>query len=150
VTATEAHLYAQQDSESKVVMTLLKGNVLKPLAQIVGTGVWYMVRTSKGAVGWIQAVDVASTQRTDEVFRDSLKTNPKDVTPEAQTEANKENSKREARESAGVRPSDWRVFTENRGEPDRQFVLIGLSSRIPPAAHSPEPSAVVCGYTPPR
>jgi hypothetical protein len=100
VTATEAHLYAKQDTDSKIVVTLAKGTVLKPLAQGVGTGVWYMVKTPRGRVGWIQEVDVASTQRTDEVFRDRSTANAKDVTPEAQAEANKENDRRQAEERA--------------------------------------------------
>src|SRR5581483_9743822 len=51
----------------------------------------------------------------------------------------------------GPRPSDWRVFIENGGRGDRQcLLLIGSPSRIPPAAGTPEPSAVVCGYTPAR
>jgi hypothetical protein len=36
-----------------------------------------MVKTAKGLIGWIQAVDVASTQQTDEVFRDRLKVQPR-------------------------------------------------------------------------
>jgi hypothetical protein len=35
-----------------------------------------MVKTSKGLIGWIRAIDVASTQRTDEVFRDYSKVQP--------------------------------------------------------------------------
>jgi hypothetical protein len=100
VTTTEARLYANQDTESKIVVTLPKGAVLKPLAQGVGTGVWYMVKTPRGRVGWIQAVDVASTQRTEEVFRDGAEVNAKDVTPKAQAEANKENNRREAEDRA--------------------------------------------------
>jgi hypothetical protein len=96
VTTPEARLYANQDTESKVVVTLPKGAVLKPLAQGVGTGVWYMVKTPGRRVGWIQGEDVASTQRTDEVFRDDSKVNAKDVTPEAQAQTNKENDRREA------------------------------------------------------
>ena len=100
VTTTEARLYAKQDTESTIVVTLPKGAVLKPLAQGVGTGVWYMVKTPRGRVGWIQELDVASTQRTDEVFRDRSKVNAKDVTPETQAEANKENNRREAEDRA--------------------------------------------------
>jgi uncharacterized membrane protein YqiK len=111
VATTEARLYAKQDTESKVVVTLPKGAVLKPLAQGVGTGVWYMVKTPRGRVGWIQGEDVASTQRTDEVFRDHSKVNAKDVTPEAQAEANKQNDRREA---------EVRAKAEARAEAARQ------------------------------
>lgn len=96
VTTPNANLYVSQDNEGKVVMTLARGEVLKPLVQGVGFATWYMVKTSKGVAGWIQAVDVASTQRADEAFRDRSEVNAKDVTPQAQREANAENDKREA------------------------------------------------------
>jgi hypothetical protein len=73
VTTQSANLYVNQDSEGKIVSTLARGEVLKPLAQGVGGATWYMVKTAKGLIGWIQAVDVASTERTDEVFRDQSK-----------------------------------------------------------------------------
>lgn len=73
VTTTEAVLYVRQDVESKVVATLEKGEVLKPLAQGVGIATWYMVKTPKGQIGWVQSADVSSSNRTDEVFRDSSK-----------------------------------------------------------------------------
>ena len=100
VTTQNANLYVSQDNEGRVITTLAREEALKPLAQGAGFVTWYMVKTSKGVVGWIQAVDVASTQRTDEVFRDRSKVNAKDVTPKAQAEANKENAKREAEERA--------------------------------------------------
>ena len=100
VTTQNAPLYASQDNEGKVVTTLRRGEVLKPLVQGVGSATWYMVKTAKGVVGWIQAVDVASTQRTDEVFRDSSEVNATDMTPKTQAEANTANSKREAEERA--------------------------------------------------
>jgi hypothetical protein len=111
VTTQNAHLYASQDSEGKVVTTLGRGEVLKPLAQGVGFATWYMVKTSKGVVGWIQAVDVASTQRTDDVFGDRSEVNAKDVTPNAQVEANRENNKREAEANR---------IAEARAEQERQ------------------------------
>lgn len=100
ITAQSANLYASQDNEGKIITTLERGEVLKPLAQGVGFVTWYMVKTSKGVVGWIQGVDVASTQRTEEVFRDRSNVDVKDVTPKAQVEANKEIAKREAEERA--------------------------------------------------
>jgi hypothetical protein len=96
VITQNANLYASQDNEGKVVTTLARGEVLKPLVQGVGFATWYMVKTSKGVAGWIQGVDVASTQRTDEVFRDRSEVNAKDVTPKTQVETNRENAKREA------------------------------------------------------
>ena len=111
VTTANTNLYATQDNEGKVVTTLRRGEALKPLAQGVGFATWYMVKTSKGAVGWIQAADVASTQRTEEVFQDRSKANARDVTPEAQVELNKEIDKKEAEE---------RRRAEARAEQDQQ------------------------------
>jgi hypothetical protein len=70
VTTLGAHLYPRQDNESKFIATLEKGEKLQPLAQGVGNELWYMVRTSKGMIGWIQAIDVSSGNRVDETFRD--------------------------------------------------------------------------------
>jgi hypothetical protein len=73
VTTADAPLYAKQDVESKVIVTLAKGVVLKPLAQGVGAVTWYMVKTPKGRIGWVQASDVHSGSQTDELFRDKGK-----------------------------------------------------------------------------
>jgi hypothetical protein len=110
VTTQNANLYASQDNEGKVITTLARGEVLKPLVQGVGGATWYMVKTSKGVAGWIQAVDVASTQRTEEVFRDRSKGNATNVTPQAQREENAENDKREteARRLAEARAAEAR------------------------------------------
>jgi uncharacterized membrane protein YqiK len=96
VTTQNANLYASQDNEGKIITTLARGEVLKPFAQGAGFTTWYMVKTSKGVVGWIQEVDVASTQRTNEIFRDRSEVDAKDVTTKTQIELNRENAKREA------------------------------------------------------
>jgi hypothetical protein len=111
VTTQNAHLYASQDNEGKVVTTLRRGEVLKSLAQGIGFATWYMVKTSKGVVGWIQVVDVASTQRNGEVFRDRSEVHAKDVTPKTQVEINRENAKRE---------SEANKQAEARAEQERQ------------------------------
>src|SRR5262245_39806853 len=58
VTAMGAHLYARQDKESAII-NLEKGEELLPVGQAIGTGLWYMVKTRKGAIGWVQSADVS-------------------------------------------------------------------------------------------
>jgi hypothetical protein len=71
VTTLDARLYPRQDKESKFIATLEKGEKLQPLAQGVGNEAWYMVKSSKGIIGWVQATDVSSGIRADETFRDT-------------------------------------------------------------------------------
>ena len=59
VTAMGAHLYARQDKESEMIINLEKGEELLPVGQAIGTGLWYMVKTRKGAIGWVQSADVS-------------------------------------------------------------------------------------------
>src|SRR5262245_14634698 len=66
-----AQLYERQDIESRVLAKLEKGEELQPLAQSVALGSWYMVKTVKGLVGWVQATDVNASNRVDETFRDT-------------------------------------------------------------------------------
>jgi|RhiMetdeSRZDD1v2_1073273.scaffolds.fasta_scaffold138879_3 hypothetical protein len=81
VTTVGAHLYPRQDNESKFIATLEKGEKLQPLAQGVGNQAWYMVKSSKGIIGWVQATDVSSSNRVDETFRDTAEVNaPKQPT----------------------------------------------------------------------
>jgi hypothetical protein len=72
VTTLDARLYPRQDSESKFIATLEKGEKLHPLAQGVGNEAWYMVKTSKGMMGWVRAADVSGSARLDETFKDSI------------------------------------------------------------------------------
>jgi hypothetical protein len=76
VTTLDARLYPRQDNESKFIATLEKGEKLHPLAQGVGNEAWYMVQTSKGMVGWVQATDVSIGNGVDETFRDSSGVTP--------------------------------------------------------------------------
>ena len=72
VTTMGARLYASQDNESKFIATLENGEKLQPLAQGLGNGDWYMVKTSKGMIGWVQTADVSGSNRLDETFRGSV------------------------------------------------------------------------------
>jgi hypothetical protein len=73
VTTLNARLYPHQDNESKFIATLENGEKLQPLAQGVGYQAWYMVKSSKGLIGWVQATDVSSGDRVAEAFRDTEK-----------------------------------------------------------------------------
>jgi hypothetical protein len=66
-----AHLYARQDDQSEVVAKLEKGEALIPLGQGVGVGHWYMVRTQKGAVGWVRAADVRADPRAEKILKEA-------------------------------------------------------------------------------
>jgi hypothetical protein len=59
VTTMVAYLYARQENESEIITNLEKGEELLPVGQVIGTGLWYMVKTSKGAIGWVQSADVS-------------------------------------------------------------------------------------------
>ena len=61
VTATDAHLYAHQEKDSEIITNLEKGEELQAVAQAFGTDLWYMVKTLKGAIGWVQSADVAGS-----------------------------------------------------------------------------------------
>src|SRR5262249_19295224 len=73
VTTVDARLYPRQDSESKFITTLDKGEQLQPLAHGVGNQDWYMVKTSKGIIGWVQGIDVSGGKRVAKTFRDTEK-----------------------------------------------------------------------------
>ena len=60
VTTMVAHLYARQEKDSEIITNLEKGEELLPVGQAIGTSLWYMVETLKGAIGWVQSVDVSS------------------------------------------------------------------------------------------
>jgi SH3-like domain-containing protein len=70
VTAQEARLYRFQDNESPAIATLAKGDKLQVVA--LGT-TWFMVRTSSGVTGWIQAKDATGDTSA---FRDSGSVQP--------------------------------------------------------------------------
>jgi thiol-disulfide isomerase/thioredoxin len=58
-------LHAQQDSQSEVIAQLGSGEDVSLLGKVSGTGgVWYMIRSKSGAVGWIKANDFEETTKT--------------------------------------------------------------------------------------
>ncbi len=63
-------LYPRQDGESDRIGTLEKGEALFPIAESVGSQVWYMVRTKQGLVGWVRAADVLVSNQAKESFKE--------------------------------------------------------------------------------
>jgi hypothetical protein len=51
-------LYPRQDEETETIDQLSQGDMLVPMVQAAGGSDWYMVKTPKGAVGWVKGVDV--------------------------------------------------------------------------------------------
>lgn len=58
VAVKDAGLYPKQDEESEKVAELAVGEPLVPMVQSSGANDWYMVRTQKGAIGWVKSTDV--------------------------------------------------------------------------------------------
>lgn len=59
VKQSEVHLYARQDEYSPLVAKLERGDTLTVMAKAAGSsGLWYMVKSSTGAVGWVRASDL--------------------------------------------------------------------------------------------
>ena len=63
-------LYAQQDEETDRIGTLEKGEALFPIAESVGRGIWYMVRTKQGVIGWVRAIDVEVSSQAKDTFKE--------------------------------------------------------------------------------
>lgn len=63
-------LYPRQDGESERIATLEKGEALFPIAESVGSQIWYMVRTKQGLVGWVRAADVVASSQAKESFKE--------------------------------------------------------------------------------
>jgi hypothetical protein len=55
-------LYPRQDDEMEKIDQLSQGETLVPMVQATGGSDWYMVKTSKGAVGWVKGADVREEQ----------------------------------------------------------------------------------------
>src|SRR6266508_4802165 len=62
--------YAQQDEETDRIATLEKGEALFPIAESVGRGIWYMVRTKQGVIGWVLAIDVEVSSQAKDTFKE--------------------------------------------------------------------------------
>ena len=58
VAVKDAGLYPKQDDESEKLAELTVGEALVPMVQSSGGNDWYMVRTQKGAIGWVKSADV--------------------------------------------------------------------------------------------
>jgi hypothetical protein len=58
VAAKSAGLYQRQDDEGEKIGLLSQGESLVPMVQSSGGNDWFMVKTQKGAVGWVKSEDV--------------------------------------------------------------------------------------------
>jgi hypothetical protein len=58
VSAKTTGLYPRQDEETEKLEQLSEGDALSPMVQTAGANSWYMVKTSKGLVGWVKGSDV--------------------------------------------------------------------------------------------
>jgi hypothetical protein len=58
VTSKQATLYPRQDEEAEKIEELSEGEALIPIVQSNGGNEWYMVKTSKGLIGWVKSADV--------------------------------------------------------------------------------------------
>ena len=58
VSAKTTGLYSRQDEETEKIEQLSQGDSLSPMVQSAGNISWYMVKTSKGLVGWVKGTDV--------------------------------------------------------------------------------------------
>jgi hypothetical protein len=65
-----ASLYSQQELESDKIATLKKGETLIPLAEAVGQQTWYMVKTARGLIGWVRAIDTSGGAQLREIFKE--------------------------------------------------------------------------------
>ena len=58
VAAKAAGLYPRQDDEAEKMDQLAQGDILVPMVQSSGGNDWFMVKTQKGIIGWVKAVEV--------------------------------------------------------------------------------------------
>jgi hypothetical protein len=63
-------LYSRQDVESERIATLEKGEMLTPIAESVGSEIWYIVRSKHGLVGWVRAADVVLSNQAKDAFKE--------------------------------------------------------------------------------
>ena len=67
---TGVPLYAQQDAQTDRIATLEKDEKLTPIAESIGSEIWYMVRTPQGLTGWVRGSDVIVSDRAKQAFLD--------------------------------------------------------------------------------
>jgi hypothetical protein len=59
VISNGASLYPRQDDEAAKIEELSKDAILTPMVQSTsGATEWFMVKTTKGTIGWVKAIDV--------------------------------------------------------------------------------------------
>ena len=63
VVSKVAGLYPRQDDEAEKLDQLPQGELLVPMLQTSGGNDWFMVKTRKGAVGWVKSADVQQHKR---------------------------------------------------------------------------------------
>jgi hypothetical protein len=54
----QAGLYSRQDDEAEKIDQLFEGETLIPMGHSIGGSEWYMVKTSKGLIGWVKSADI--------------------------------------------------------------------------------------------
>jgi hypothetical protein len=58
VVSRQAGLYSRQDDEAEKIDQLFEGDTLVPMVHSIGGSEWYMVKTSKGLIGWVKSADI--------------------------------------------------------------------------------------------
>lgn len=58
VVSRQAGLYSRQDDEAEKIDQLFEGDTLIPMVHSIGGSEWYMVKTSKGLIGWVRSADI--------------------------------------------------------------------------------------------
>jgi hypothetical protein len=58
VVSRQAALYSRQDDEAEKIDELFEGDTLIPMVHSIGASEWYMVKTSKGLIGWVKSADI--------------------------------------------------------------------------------------------
>jgi hypothetical protein len=68
---TAVQVFATPDESSLVVESIVDGESLSPMAEMIGAGgsKWFMVKTRNGNVGWIKAGDHEPAKKIDSHFR---------------------------------------------------------------------------------
>jgi Aspartyl protease len=75
---TVVEVFIAADESSLVIESLGDGQSLSPMAEMTGAGglKWFMVKTSKGNIGWIKAGENNAAKKIDSHFRSLPRENP--------------------------------------------------------------------------